>query len=178
MLHRFKIRKNKSVIKPYLLILLFLPLLAFKLHKEYYSLTNIQYDEASKSFQITSRVFADDFDLALSQYFEQNLEIGTAREVKNTDELIEKYLIKHFQIELNDSNYTYKFLGKETEKDVIYLYMEIKDTPDSIESIKIKNTILQTAFPEQENIHKIRYKGFYKSLILTKENPSGLLNFS
>lgn len=152
--------------------------MAFNLHKEYYSLTNIQYDEASNSFQITSRVFADDFDLALSQYFDENLEIGTTREVKNADALIEKYLIKNFQISLNGITYNYKFLGKEAEKDVFYLYLEIQDVPKSIESIKILNTLLQTTFPEQENIHKIRYKGIYKSLILTKDNSSGLLNFS
>lgn len=178
MFHRFKFRKNKSFLHLYILILLFIPLLSFNLHKEYYSLTNIQYDITSNSFQITSRVFADDFDLALSKYFDQNLEIGTAREIKNADTLIEKYLIKHFQIDLNDQNYTYKFLGKEAEKDVIYLYMEIRDISASIESMRIKNTILQTIFPEQENIHKIRYKGINKSMILTKDKPSGLLNFS
>jgi hypothetical protein len=123
------------------------------------------------------RVFIDDMEYCLNNQYNKVLELGTKRELSNADQLIKQYLIKNFEISINKKQAsTFQLLGKEYEKDALYLYLEIKDI-DKVESIYLRNSTLIESFPEQENIVKFNINEQYKSLILTSENDRGMLKF-
>ena len=173
MLHTIKSNKLKRFI---LLAVLVIPLLSFSLHKEYYSLTKIDYNKEEKALQITMRLFTNDMEYTLNKLFEKSLELGTTKEIDDANKLLEIYLNQKFSIHINEKSTSYKFIGKEFEKDLMYVYLE-SNTIENISHISIQNAILTESFPEQENIIKLNINSQRKSLILTKENDKGLLKF-
>lgn len=177
LLQRFKIRQFRPIIWRILsLLLVVFSLFAFNLHKEYHSLTEIKFIKNEKAVQITMRLFTEDVDLGLKKHFERNFYLGTEKEISDTDKLLELYLNEKFTIIINNQITAYHFLGKEFEKDAMYLFMEINDI-EAITSIMVKNSILTSIFSEQENIIKLNINDVNRSLILTKENNKGMLNF-
>lgn len=156
--------------------MLLISLSAFTLHKEYFSLTKIDYNEPEKSLQITMRLFTTDMDLALSKQHNKAVELGSKKEVGNADKLLEIYLNQKFTVHVNKQASTFTFIGKEFEKDVMYVYLEITDVPQ-IEEIEVRAAMLIEEFAEQENIVKLNIYEQRKSLILTERNDKGLLNF-
>lgn len=157
-------------------MLLLLPLLSFSLHKEYYSLTKIEYNKKEGSLQITMKLFTDDMELVLNKHYDKVLEIGTRFEKENSDKYIESYLKQNFDIVIDGVLLDYHYLGKEFEKDALFVYLEIKDIK-TIHQIEIRAAQLIEEFPEQENIIKVNINKQRKSLFLTKRNDKALLNF-
>lgn len=177
MLHKFKIIKIKQgFAKNFLLIVFFLPLFAFTLHKEYYSLTKIDYNQKENSVQITMRLFTNDIELALNKQHQKTLEIGTSIESSETDALLLSYLNQKFRIAINGKDAPYQYLGKEFEKNEMFVYLEIPNI-ESIVTIEVFASMLIEEFSEQENIVKLHINKQNKSLILTRRNNKALLKF-
>ena len=151
-------------------------LTSFSKHEEYYSLTNIQYKENEKTLQITMRLFTEDFELALKNFYGKNFELNTDREIAQANELIENYIKQKFNLTIDDKMLNYNWIGKEFEKDSIYLYFEIQNI-DTFKTVEIKNTCMLETFPSQENIMKIKAFGSSKSLVLNKQNSTERIIF-
>ncbi len=159
-----------------LLFIALIPLLSFAWHKQYYSLTTLDYNTKEKSIQITMQLFTDDMELAMNQEFEKNYELGTHRELAQADASIKLYLSERFQIRVNGNNTPFDFVGKEYEKDVMYVYLEIKPI-EKIQNLQIQNKVLIDTYPEQKNIIKVNYLKQQKSLVLTQQDNTGSLEF-
>lgn len=151
-------------------------LTSFSKHEEYYSLTNIKYKENEKTLQITMRLFTDDFELALKNFYGKNFELNTDREIIQANEWIEKYIKQKFNLTLDGKLLNYNWIGKEFEKDSIYLYFEVKNV-EPFQNVEIRNACLIDTFPSQENIVKFKAFETYKSLILNKQNDTEAIIF-
>ena len=161
-----------------LLILLVLPLLAFTAaHKFYVSVTNVNYSEKDSAFQITSRIFIDDFEAVLKERYGVDAKLATAEESPIADEYIEKYFRTKFVVRLNGELASYSFLGKKYDADVVICYLESPDAVLSeLNTIEIQNEILTDLFEEQKNLVHVKWKDNKRSFILIKENNKGMLN--
>ncbi|SOU87252.1 DUF6702 family protein [Tenacibaculum dicentrarchi] len=166
---------NKNIIKISLLFFI-LPLLAFSLHKYYISLTEISYQEETKSVQMIMNVFMDDIETAINKDYNVDLQLTSNNELKNVDSLFVNYLTKNFKIKINKKQATYNFIGKEYDGDIVYFYLETEHIT-SINTIEIENNMLVKYFPEQQNLIKASVKKERKSLFLDKKNNKGLLKF-
>lgn len=150
--------------------------MSFSKHEEFYSLTNIQYKESEKSLQIIMKLFTSETEFALKKYFNKNLELGTELETEETNELLEKYLKLKFNITIDGELKNYKWIGKEFEKDQVFIYLEINDL-NKFNTLEVKNSVFTDVFPMQENIVKVKAFNSNKSLVLNKKNDSGILIF-
>ncbi len=121
-------------------------------------------------------VFVDDIEKAINTDFGTDLQLNTKLEAKDADTHFKNYLKEHFKVILNDKPYTYDFLGKEYDGNIVYFYLEIKNI-SSVKSIAIENDVLIQHFSDQQNLIKAKINGARKSLFLTKKNDKGLLNF-
>ncbi|MCF6167256.1 DUF6702 family protein [Lutibacter sp.] len=160
----------------YFTLLLFIPLLAFTLHKYYISLCEIEYVEEQKSIQITLGMFIDDFEVTLNKSNDTILNLATKDEVKNIDKYYKSYLNKHFKISVNNKLQAYKYIGKEYDGDLVRFYLEIINI-EHINSIEVINNCLFEEFEDQENIVKIRANNTNKTFYLNRKNDKGLLKF-
>lgn len=159
------------------LFVLVLPLMAFTTHKFYLSVTNINYSEKDKAFQITSRLFIDDLEDLLQERYGIEGKLGTEAENPVADAYIEKYLNTKLLLYLNNAKVDYKFLGKKYDNDVVICYLEIGNVVfEDLKTMVVENEILTDLYDEQKNLVHIKYKGEKKSFILIKSDTKGMLN--
>lgn len=163
--------------KKIVIALFILPLLSFTLHKYYVALTEIEYNENTKSIQMIMNVFMDDIELAINKDFNTNLNITSKNEVSNIDEYFYNYLKDNFLVKINNQQVNYKFIGKEYDGNIVYFYLEIEGVSSPPTKIQIENNVLIKHFPDQQNLIKATVKSTRKSLFLSKKNNKGLLKF-
>jgi len=150
-------------------LFIIIPLLAFTTHKYYLSLTQIKFKEESKAVQIIINVFMDDIEIALNKDYDIDLQLATKKELKNNDVYFKRYLKTKLQFKINTSKKEFTYIGKEYDGDLVYFYLEIEDITE-VNSIEIKNKILLTHFPKQENLIKTEVYNKNKSVLLSKDD--------
>ncbi len=155
---------------------MFIPLLAFTSHKYYISLTKIDFVKEEKTVQVTMRFFIDDIERTLESRYQIKLELATEEENKKADIFLKKYISQKFKVKINNEFKDFKYLGKEYDNDVVFIYLEISNIA-YITNIEIQNSMLFEEFPEQENFIKTNINNIKKTLILRKENDKEMLIF-
>ncbi len=155
-----------------ILINLFLLLLGSPDHDYHVGIYEVEVKE--NRFQISQKLFTDDFEKALKMISDDI--------VFNSDDPddeflthIESYIRNHFSIRVDGQEVELDFLGAEWEEfHVVYLYWESASL-DPFESFEIRNTIFYEVSSDQQNMHHIKFKEKKVSLLLEKDQPSGLV---
>ncbi|HLT53301.1 MAG TPA: DUF6702 family protein [Flavobacteriaceae bacterium] len=164
-------------LKSFLIILLLLPIFSFTAaHKYYVSLTQVDYNENSKSLQITMNVFIDDMELALNDTYKKLFNLYTEKELPDSETYFQDYLEKHFRVKINGKPATFAYIGRKYEADVVFFYVEVEKIK-AINSIEIENTVLFEHFQEQKNLIKFKVNGKFDSALLTQDHKRELLKF-
>lgn len=145
-------------------MLLFLFLL---LHPYHVSVTEVRFDEEVQSVQITERIFIDDLEEALRKAN------NDGKFVLMDDSLIshqylKTYFEQNFVTAVNGKTISYDYLGAEVEDDVIWCYIEITGV-ESLQSIKLTNSIMTEVFDDQKNLVHFKIGGEKKSFILSNK---------
>lgn len=154
-----------------LIVLLFLSIgVSANAHKFYTSITDVSFNENSKTLEIIVKLFIDDFEKAIEDSYEKRLYLGTEREEFDQNNLIEKYINKHFEVNIKSNRVPLSYIGKETDRDYIWIYIEVVKVR-SISEISIKNTLLTDLFPDQTNLINLETESGIKSVTLHKDLP-------
>ena len=137
------------------------------IHDFHVSKCLVEYNENTKSLEISLHLFIDDFEDALKTIGAEKLFLCTDRESPIAEEWIEKYLKRKLKIELNGQPVLFKYLGKEPASDymAVWCYMEVTDV-ENFSSIDITNELLLEIFSDQKNIISILGPGKKKEMML------------
>ena len=161
-----------------IIVLLFLPLVAFKTAHEYYvSVTEIEHVKEQKSLQIVSRVFVDDLEKMLRERHDESIILNVGKDETVIDNYIKRYYKNKLKITVNGKPIDFEYLGKEYEDDIVFSYLEVTGI-DELNSIEVVNEILFDVLPDQQNIVKVKTGDKNKSFVLIPANKSRLLNFN
>lgn len=164
--------------KKYFILVLFL-LLGAKFsnaHPFYVSICQIDYNQETKSLEISVKVFADDLLLGLENIGKTNIYLGEEKENPKTDEYIFSYLNTQLSFVVNSEKANFKFVGREIEKDVVWTYLEIENVAD-LTSIDVDCTLLTEVLESQSNIVQVNKNGTIKNLLLNKNKVTGSIAF-
>lgn len=159
-----------------LLIVLFTGLSAMSLHKFYVSIFQMNYVPEKKTMQIMARIFTDDLEKALEKKSKKKIYLATPKEAPETEELLKKYLAEKVRIKINNTEKTIRFLGRETEDDVVICYLTVP-VSEKINTLEVYNTVLTEIFPDQQNIIHTSVNSNKKSLLLTNSKPKELIEY-
>ena len=172
-------KRTTHTMRKSLVFLVVLPLLAFSIgHKFYVTVTNVNYSDKDDAFQVTTRIFIDDFEEVLKERYGIDAYLATDKESAIADEYIEKYLRTKFLVHLNGEQATYNFIGKKYDDDVVICYIEIPDVGlETLKTMEFDNEILTDLFDEQKNIVHVKWNGNKRSFVMIKSNAKGMLNF-
>jgi len=154
--------------------ILFVTLTSFAVHKFYVSIFQIDFAPDKKRIEITTRIFADDFNKALKVKYAKETHIGEPTETPEDIALMNQYLLKHFSIKVDGAAKPFVYVNKELENNVVIGYYKINDI-SKITSLEIQNTALTDVFSDQQNIIHAVFNGKKQSLLLTNEKISGVL---
>jgi hypothetical protein len=149
-----------------------------ELHPIHISVTEINYNEKSKSLQITSRIFVDEMELgARAQRKEPELDILEPKNGVPTKQLINNYLTAHFKIKIDGKPAKINFLGYEKEDISFVSYLEIENVK-RLKTIEVFNDLITEIHDDQSNLVHVTYIVPVKSARLTRENVSEVFTFS
>lgn len=156
------------------ILFVFLLFSSFAAHKFFVGMFQIEFVSQKKELQITTRIFIDDLNEAVTKKYGKKTHLAERNETTEDVVLLNKYLSEKFKIFINGQSKAYFFLSKEVENNVLICYYKIKDVP-KINSLEIENSILTELFPEQQNIIQYNNNGKKQSLLLTEETSKGML---
>jgi hypothetical protein len=138
------------------------------LHEFHNSIAELNYNTKNNSFEVSLRVFTDDFETALTQA--NNLGGFHLDNTKKHNAIIEKYLHQHFYLKDNkNQKIVGTFIGKEIENEATWLYYEIP-LKKSLIGWYIHNSILTELFEDQMNMVNIFFKKQKKTLLFKQNN--------
>ncbi|MEL6986329.1 MAG: DUF6702 family protein [Bacteroidota bacterium] len=155
----------------YLFAILCLCFLNFTLHEFHVSKCLLNYSEKDQALQISIHVFIDDLENDLKKYDSEKLYLGTPDEIAIGDSLVEAYIKDYLKIQIDGSQKSFNYIGKEVSEDLIALwcYFEIENVHPS-KSIEVYNNILMEQFDDQKNIINIKGPDNTKAYFLFRED--------
>ena len=149
----------------------------FWFHPIHISVTEVNYNEKSKSLQIISRVFIDEMELGVrSQRKETELDILEPKNGLTTKQLVGNYYAAHFKIKIDGKPAKVNFLGQEKEDVSFVCYLEIENIK-KLKSIEVFDDISTEIHEDQSNLVHVTYKSPVKSARLTRELTSETFTF-
>lgn len=160
----------------FFLMVLFVSLSSFGVHKFYVSIYQINFVPEKKMLQITSRIFMDDLNYVLEKNFKKRVNIGEPIENEEDVVMMKKYINDNFSIKINGKQKQINFLSKEIDNNVVICYFNVKDI-SKITSIEIQNKMLLDLNSDQQNIIQTNINGKKKSLMLEGESFTDILKF-
>ncbi|WP_294820072.1 DUF6702 family protein [uncultured Flavobacterium sp.] len=146
------------------------------MHKYYVSVFQMEYSPKKKVLQMTSRIFIDDLELGLQKKYGKKFYLTEKRELPETEEYLRKYFDDKVKIKVNGKPRPVRYLAKEAENDILVCYFTI-DAGTKVTSVAMNNATLLDVYPEQQNIINVKINNSKKSLLLTNDDPQGLLEF-
>jgi hypothetical protein len=135
------------------------------LHKFYISKTIIEFNTRSQQFEITSKLFTDDLELALSQMNGKTVKLEGD---DGNDVLVESYCKQHFKCAIDGVPMEWRWVGKEVENDLTFCYFELYRKPD-FTAFSVTNDLLVAQFPDQQNIVDLSVMGNTQTLVFVHD---------
>ena len=148
------------------------------LHPIHLSVTEVNYSEKDKTFQITSRIFIDDLELSVRALKKENeLNLLEPDKGRKTDDLVSEYLIRHLKVKIDGKPVVLNYLGSEVEDVALICYIE-SPVIKKFKTIEVWNDVIQETHADQSNLVHVSYRGQIKSARLMRENPSESFTFA
>ncbi|MBI3135120.1 MAG: hypothetical protein HYZ14_10650 [Bacteroidetes bacterium] len=144
-------------------------------HSYFVSTANMEYDAVTKSMEVSLKMTAHDFEHILENKFVQRIHIENVADTSEIGLFIQAYLKEHFVITSGGEQPLFGYVGKEvTLRDELFFYITFSGIKDP-ETIQIKNTLLFTEFPQQQNIVHYKWGERAKSVTLVAAKPEAEL---
>ncbi|MGG7662267.1 DUF6702 family protein [Dyadobacter sp. BHUBP1] len=158
---------------PFLLSSLFL-LTSFKPKHDYHvSVTQMQYNVSSRSFEVSIRIFTDDLEKALSESHSRQRFV--IKDNDQNDRFVEEYIRKSFVLtDSQKKNVPIKYVGKEQEADATWVYLEIP-FQGALNGCKLLNVTLMEVFDDQVNMTNLKFQSEKRTFLFKKGQTSHLL---
>ena len=140
------------------------------LHPFHVSICELAFNEESKMFEISYRIFTDDFENALGEFCDEQVDLLKDYQSDRVRELIDKYISQHFIIWSDGEKVKLNYLGSEHVNDATWNYFESEEVI-SLDRTKITNDVLFEVFSDQMNLVHFN-KGMEKrSFRFDEDNP-------
>lgn len=147
-------------------ILSLLIVMSFVNYEMYSSMTKVEYIDGSKSLKFTTKLNTAHISGVL------NIDPNTTA----FDAEVKKYVNNNVAVAVNGTNKTLTFTGSQVNGESVFVYYEATGIND-ISNLKIKNSILISAYPKQVNVVNVSYKGALKTLNFQKGRESSDIEF-
>ena len=134
-------------------------------HKFYTSITQMEYNDKTQSYEIVMNVFWEDWEKALSEIYQKPIRIDQP----GIDKFSMEYLESCFVVKLKEKKLPYKMIGVEQEKDILKIYLELP-SKFITKGLSIKNDCLIREFDGQINILNFIHQADRKTLIFKATN--------
>ncbi len=140
-------------------------LLTAMYHPVHVSVSNLEYNKASHRFELSVKLFYDDFESIIARKYNVFLKLKAEGLNDNEEFYFMKYIKENFILTVNGTKLepVYKFRKINEDSVWLYLYFEQKEEP---EHITLTNRLMMDMFSDQSNLLMIKSTDFEKGYIL------------
>lgn len=149
-------------------------LLSISGHKFYTAIFKIDFNENKKRIEVTTRIFVDDLNIAISKKYNRKMLLNSDKETEEDIAFLKKYLAEKMSLKVNGKQQTMRFLSKEVEENVLICYFNC-DAITKIKSFEITNTVLTEIYEDQQNIVQLNINSKKQTLLLSADSTFGML---
>lgn len=138
-------------------------------HPYHVGSVEINYNQKSKTFEITGRFFLDDLENGLNTKYGKYLHFNDPKFKAQLNESLKNYATEYFKLKANNKFLNVNYVGYEEDHESVNIYLESEKTeaPKKVESAV---SLLYNLFDDQINIIHIIVNGERKSEKLTYPN--------
>ncbi len=145
-------------------------------HNFHVSITNGELNPKTETLQLYMKVFMDDLEDGIKSSTNKALNLDKPNVLPQADTLISNYILGRFSVKANGQKLNFRYIGKEIEQDIVFVYLEVPVKP-TVKELAITNTLFFDRFDDQSNIVNIEVRGEVESAFLEKSNPTRTLHF-
>lgn len=138
-------------------------------HDVHVSVCDIIEKTEGSELEVSVRVFYDDLLKAVGLQAGEEL----PEDYTGSDDLIEKFIIKHLSISINGNLVPLKYLESVSYPPAVWTTFKV-ELSDPISEIEVKNSIMIDVFDDQVNMVNLKYKG--KKKVYSLDKKTQLLN--
>ncbi|MGI8636470.1 MAG: DUF6702 family protein [Segetibacter sp.] len=146
-----------------------------RFHPFYVSVTEMNYNAKSKSFEISCKMFAEDIEGVLKQNYKTQVDLTNDKLQAQNNNMLNDYMLKHLSFTIDSKPVSFRFVGYEKEKESVYCYLELINVP-AVKKMAVNNSILYDFKTEQINIIHVMVNGKRESTKV--DYPQSLASFS
>ena len=157
----------------YIVVIAFL-LMGNAMHPIHVTVTNIDFNSKQKAFNISTKLFLDDFQGVIFKNSNVELNLGKPNAILNADEYIKDYINDNIMITVNNNKLSakkLKFIKKEITEGAIWLYYSYQ-LSGKIESIQVDNNLLNDYYSDMTNLVILKYNELESGYSLNKNNTT------
>lgn len=145
-------------------------------HPFYVSMTDINYNDNTKSLEISVRIFTDDLENTLRKYHKEKIDILHPANQEQMNSYVNDYIQQHLQMKVNDKTAALNFIGYEQQSESIWTYFEVINV-DKVTKVSITNNLLHDYNTNQINMMHIKVKNQEQSNKLNYPDTFALFSF-
>jgi len=146
------------------------------MHPFYITVTEINHNAKDKIIEVSCKIFTDDLETALTKSSGTKVVLSNQNNKTATDKLIAVYIMKHFQLKIDDKPVTLQFVGSEKEEEATWSYFQVNDI-SSLKKIDITNDILYETFDSEVNLMHVMVNGNRQSKKLNNPDAHAIFVF-
>lgn len=138
-------------------------------HPYHVGSVEINYNQKSKTFEITGRFFLDDLENGLNTKYGKSLHFNDPKFTAQLNESLKNYAAEYFKLKANNKFLNVNYVGYEEDHESVNFYLESEkiEAPKKVEAAV---SFLYNLFDDQINIVHIIVNGERKSEKLTYPN--------
>ncbi len=166
-----------SIFKHYIIpILVFILFFNGGKHPIYVSVTEIEHNSKENTLEISCRIFTNDFETILRKSSSMKVDLIKSTDKKNMNQLVEKYISNHLNINIDGVFKQLHFVGYEQADESIESYFQVDDVK-AFKKIVVQDNILYEYKSEQISIIHTIVNNKRKSLKLNNPEDKAVFEF-
>jgi hypothetical protein len=138
-------------------------------HPYHVGSVEINYNQKSKTFEVTGRFFLDDLENGLNNKYGKSLHFSDDKFKAQLNESLKNYCSEYFKLKANNKFLNVNFVGYEEDHESVNVYLE-SEKIDNPKKVEVAVSFLYNLFDDQINIVHMIINGNRKSEKLTYPN--------
>lgn len=139
-----------------------LVLFSFKFHPYHVGSMEFNYNQKTKTVEVSGRFFMDDLENAINKKYGKNLHFLNPKSEKEMNEALKNYASEYVKLKVNNQFAKVNYVGYEEDKESVELYLE-SETVANPKKVETAVSFLYNLFDDQMNIIHIVINGQRKS---------------
>ncbi|MGC4130306.1 MAG: hypothetical protein QM564_12285 [Bergeyella sp.] len=152
----------KFLLKIFLLFSFALCLVSFKPHPYHVGSVEFNYNQKTKTFEITGRFFMDDLENAVNDKFKKSVHFQDKKFEKEMNEALKNYASESLKLKVNNQFLKVNYIGYEEDKESVEIFLE-SESVENPKKVETAVSFIYNLFDDQMNIIHIIVGGKRKS---------------